>query len=181
MYREQLYHFVDGYRGGLTEGPRREGNMLWSKGFQWKIVDVFWLDRHDRRPCVKRRRGSRRSTSTSRICVKCGTRREGNMKGFQWKIVWLDRHARGPQKAWLAYFDLTYLREMWYGYGRTGRTGAYGPDDQHTLLFICSWSDPPAKHATHMNESIHLESFYYHLIPEGGIIHLLMLVLTVAN
>ena len=32
------------------------------------------------------------------------------------------------QKAWLVYFDLTYLHEMWYGYGRTGRTGAYGPE-----------------------------------------------------
>ena len=45
-----------------------EGNMLWLKGFRWKIVNVFWLDRG---PRVNRRRGSH--TLTSRICEKCGT------------------------------------------------------------------------------------------------------------
>ena len=47
-------------------GTRREGNM------QGKIVNVFWLDRHDHGPRVNRRHGSRTLT-LSRICMKCGT------------------------------------------------------------------------------------------------------------
>ena len=58
------------YWSGLTEGPRREGNMLWLTGFQWKIANVFWLDCHACGGRVKRRRGSR--TLTLRIGVKCG-------------------------------------------------------------------------------------------------------------